>query len=268
MQKNGKFILFTTDEFDNWLAETKFSRAVTLIQNHHTYSPAYGEFNGSNHFALLKSMERYHVTQRGFSEIAQNITTFPDGSLAVCRSLDRIPAGIKGANQAGVCIENLGNFDTGGDVMLPEHREAIIRTNALLCREFNLKPSTECIVYHHWYDLDSGTRTNGTGKTKSCPGTDFFGGNSVHSAQANFIPLVSAAFQTLTVAAHSQPIKTVEIVTANSLNVRAGAGTSFPVVKQLLRGVLVQIYEEAAGWCRIHPNEQQWVSGKYLQVVS
>jgi hypothetical protein len=51
------------------------------------------------------------------------------------------------------------------------------------------------VVYHAWYNLDTGARDNLDGKKvdkqhKTCPGTGWFGGNSVQSAQANFIPLV------------------------------------------------------------------------------
>ncbi len=268
MQKKGKFILFTVDEFDTWLEETKFSRKVTLIQNHHTMLPAYAQFKGTNHFPLLEGMERYHVVERGFAEIAQNLTTFPDGTVAVCRSLEKIPAGIKGANQSGVCIEHLGNFDEGGDTMTDEHRQVIVRVNALLCREFLLTPSTDSIVYHHWYDLNTGTRTNGTGNTKSCPGTVFFGGNSVEAAIAGFIPQITEAWKSLAPVFPAPVIRQIEVTATGRLNVRAGAGTSFPVLKQLHQGVLAQVYEEAGGWCRIHPSEQQWVSSRYVQTAA
>ena len=268
MQKKGKFILFTVDEFDAWLAETKFSRTVTLIQNHHTFMPGYSQFKSTNHFALLEGMERFHMVDRGFDEIAQNLTTFPDGTVAVCRSLEKIPAGIKGANQSGVCIEHLGNFDTNGDAMTDSHGQTIVRVNALLCREFLLTPSTDTLVYHHWYDRDSGIRTNGTGNTKSCPGTAFFGGNSVAEAQAGFIPPVTAALNDLATIAPTPVIRSVEVVTNGALNVRTGAGTSFSLCKQLRNGVLVQVYAEADGWCRIHPSEQQWVSNRYVRAVA
>jgi hypothetical protein len=72
-----------------------------------------------------------------------------------------------------------------------EHSDAIIAVNALLCREYKLEPSTKTIVYHHWYDLNSGKRTNGKGATKSCPGTAFFNGNTVETCEKFFIPYVS-----------------------------------------------------------------------------
>jgi hypothetical protein len=189
-QQQGKFILFDLDEFASWLTTLQVVRQIKLIQNHHTFIPSYGDFNGSNHFEKLKGMEAAHL-ERGFSEIAQNLTTFPDGTVAACRAFDTAPAGIKGANSNGLCIENLGNFDLGHDAMTTAQHDCIIQVNALLCQKFTLTPGADAIVYHHWYDLTTGKRTNGTGTTKSCPGTNFFGGNSVSSAETSFIPLIS-----------------------------------------------------------------------------
>jgi hypothetical protein len=186
--------------------------------------------------------------------IAQNLTTFPDGTVAVCRPLDRIPAGIKGANKGRICIENLGNFDAGKDVMTEAHRATILQVNALLCRRFNLSPSTNTIVYHHWYDLDTGTRTNGTGTVKSCPGSAFFGGNSVADAQSNFIPLVLGQFTPGQ--AMATPLRSVEVV-VDSLNVRDGAGMQYAIVNKVHRGVDLHVFEDKLGWCRISPDRQE-----------
>lgn len=260
-----KFTIMTIEEFDQYLNETKFNRVVKLIQNHHTLEPSYKSFNGANHLKLLQGMEHFHVVERGFSQIAQNLTSFPDGKIAICRPLENIPAGIFGANQGGICIEHLGNFDTGKDQMTNEHRETIVKINALLCREFRLTPTTDTIVYHHWYDLSTGKRTNGTGATKTCPGTGFFGDNSVSSAQTHFIPLVLEALAAMIPAAPLVQALRSAVVTASSLNVRSGDGTNTPVVKSLAKGIIVQVYEEKNGWCRIHSSEQHWVLGKYLQ---
>ena len=139
----------------------------------------------------------------GFAGIAQQLTTFPDGKIAVGRSFETIPAGIKGANQYGVCIEHLGNFDAGADVMTPEHRDVIVKLNAALCLKFSLEIDTNGIVYHHWWDIvtglrcatagEAGQRTNSSGNVKSCPGTNFFGGNTIQACETNFIPLIRSA---------------------------------------------------------------------------
>lgn len=261
MQTEGKFILCSADEFEQWLTTAPVSRSIRLIQNHHTFSPAYGQFGGDNHFALLNGMESFHVKERGFDMIAQNLTTFPDGTIAVCRPLDRIPAGIKGANQGGICIENLGNFDTGGDTMTQEQRDLIIRVNGALCKRFGLAPSSDSIVYHHWYDLNSGQRTNGSGSTKTCPGAAFFGGNTVAAAENGFIPLV----QKLMTGCQSvaAPLRSAEVQVA-SLNVRTGAGMNYAIVKKLCSGVMVDVYEENNGWLRIAADRPEWVSGRYV----
>lgn len=265
MRTKGKFILCTVDEFDAWLAAASINRAIGLLQNHHTFSPDYGQFNDRNHFELLEGMENYHVVERGFDMIAQNLTTFPDGTIAVCRPLDRIPAGIKGANKLGVCIEHLGNFNAGGNTLREAHKNSIVRLNALLCRHFGLSPSIDTIVYHHWYDLDSGTRTNGAGNTKTCPGTAFFGGNSVLSAQANFIPLV---LQSSTPGqAPTMPLRRGEVA-VESLNVRDGNGMQYAILKKVNRGVQLQVYEEKAGWYRIASDRQEWVCGQYVHTIT
>ena len=64
--------------------------------------------------------------------------------------------------------------------------------NALLCEKFDLPINTDSIVYHHWWTA-AGKRTNGFGAAKSCPGTNFFGGNSVEACETNFIPLIKTA---------------------------------------------------------------------------
>jgi len=269
MQKQGKFMLFNTDEFDRWLAENQFTRTITVIQSHHTYQPSYDNFKENNHFTLLENMENFHVKDRGFSEIAQNLTTFPDGIIAVCRPMNTMPAGIKGANEGAICIENLGNFDIGGDAMSDAQRDTIIQLNALLCKKFNLKPNINTIIYHHWYDLTSGQRKNGEGNTKSCPGTNFFGGNSVEAAKAGVLPLISGGLSGLISSGPNVPpaLEETAEVTASSLNVRSGPDTSSPVVEVLQKGATIKVYEKNDGWCKIHSAEERWVSEKYLRFL-
>lgn len=265
----GKFILFDLMEFGNWLNSAPVNRAIRLIQNHHTYEPSYAGFN-NNHFALLKGMEDYHVKERGFSEIAQNLTTFPDGTIAVCRSLSKAPAGTKGANTGGICIENLGNFDSGKDKMTPAHRATIIKLNALLCKRFGLQPNSETIIYHHWYDLETGKRTNGTGTTKSCPGTGFFGGNKVDKAEANFIPLIAQELQGLDSRepASAGAVILTGRVRSDTLSVRTLASSRAKKIGQLDKGAVVDAYEVSNNWWRIHPRESQWVSGRFVDRIT
>jgi hypothetical protein len=191
MKSIGKFILLDRNEFPGWLSMQAVGRKILLIQQHHTYIPGYKHFDGTNHFKLCQGMERSHI-ERGFSEIGQNFTTFPDGKIMACRSMNAIPAGIKGANTNGICLEHVGNFDAGQDAINPAHQKTIVEMTRHLLAFFKLTASEKSVVYHHWYDLNTGKRIakEGTGTTKSCPGTGFFGGNRVEDFQKNLLPLL------------------------------------------------------------------------------
>lgn len=261
MQVKGHFTLMTVDEFGSWLDALHLVRQITRIQNHHTWSPSYKNFDGSNHFTLMEGMEAAHL-ERGFSGIAQHITTFPDGKLCLGRSFELIPAGIKGANTGAVCIENVGCFDAGGDTMRTEQRDTIVRVNAKLARKFSLAPNTDAILYHHWFDLVTGARTDGAGSTKTCPGTAFFGGNTVDAAKRNFLPLVEASMKGLTV----PPVAPLRVMTvsADRLNVREKPGVEGAVLGQVTKGTVVAVYEDRGDWSRVHPTRAMWCSRFYL----
>lgn len=267
-RKQGKFTLFDEAGFTAWLGKQTVSRQITLVQNHHTYIPGYKHFKGDNHFALQQGMERSHL-ERGFAEIAQHFTTLPDGTVITGRSLEKIPAGIKGANTGAICIEHLGNFDQGGDAMTPAHRAFIIRLNALLCHKFRLAADSNHIVYHHWYDLNSGERKNGTGSTKSCPGSAFFGGNKVANAEANFLPLIRTELDAMSAPkATKDPLWRGRVFNTDSLNVRDTHAASGKRIKSLAAGVIVGVYSEKAGWVKIDSKAALWVNKKYLEPVA
>lgn len=195
MKSDKYFTLMTIDEFEKWLFNSKFKRNIKTIQNHHTYSPSYKNFDGNNHFKLMLGMRNYHVNTKGWSDIAQHFSTFPDGTIVTGRNLNNDPAGILGFNKSSICIEHLGNFDKGQDVMTSKQKETILKLNYLLCKRFNIDINTNNIVYHHWFDLDLGKRINDkSGNTKSCPGSNFFGGNTVSAANSNFISLIKQAY--------------------------------------------------------------------------
>lgn len=178
-EEHEQYILLNRLGLYKFLRDNPIKREVKFIQQHHTWRPDYSNFDGDNHFGLCAGMKRSHL-KRGFSDIAQNITTFPDGLIAICRSLETTPAGIKGKNTGGICIEHVGNFDIDGDDMTEDQKDCVIWLNADLLKYFKLEPSIENIIYHTWY------------ASKSCPGTNFFGGNTKEDCEANLIPLIKA----------------------------------------------------------------------------
>ena len=253
--------------FKTWLSGQDIARTVLFIQQHHTFSPAYCHFDGQNHFALQQSMKHHHVTNNGWSDIGQQLTIFPDGKVATGRSMERAPACIFGNNRHAVCIENVGFFDEHQDVMNPAQEEAILEVTAALCQKFNIPITTDRIVYHHWFDLSTGVRTNGSGSTKSCPGTNFFGGNSLDNCQNHFLPRLR---QKITGPLDGVPPAALQFygwVTANRLNIRKGPKASFDIIGQSRLGAVLRIYDQKERWYKISNSKEEWVYGNYVQKI-
>ncbi len=195
MNMQGQHILMSREEFKEWLFNQEFTRDIKLIQQHHTWKPSYKNFHGNNHFQLLTSMQNHHRKAMGWETIAQHITTYPDGKVAVSRPFNIDPEGTIGpiANKNALAIENIGNFDLGHDIMTKEQKETIVYITALLSMKFGLTPSIDTITYHHWWHFKTKERVLDNAKSnevKTCPGTGFFGGNSTESAKKYFYPLV------------------------------------------------------------------------------
>ncbi|NTV92471.1 MAG: amidase [Chlorobiaceae bacterium] len=270
MKTQYGFILGSIQDFEAWIRDVKVGRTVVSIQQHHTYSPDYSSFKGSNQFELQKAMKDYHVVHNGWSDIGQHFTTFPDGSIITGRSMELSPAGIKGCNSASICIEHLGNFDAGKNEMTFQHQDIAVRLTAALCLKFGLPVSTKSILYHHWFNLATGERNNGTKNNKSCPGTAFFGGNKVQDCDDHFLPLVSQCLkEKLPQLSAVRPMKYV-CVTADSLNVRERAdGKSKKVSERspVSSGSILRVWKEENGWYKISESSEHWVSGKFTRVV-
>jgi len=264
-------------EFKDWMMAKNINRKITMIHNHHTLVPDYSHFKGSNHFALCEAMKNSHMTDRRFADIAQQITTFPDGKIVIgTRSFERGPACIKGNNKEAICIEHVGNFDKRQDEMTKEHKKTIIHVNAVLNLRLKLMPTADTIVYHHWFNLSSGHRHNGDSRPqKSCPGTNFFGGNKLKDAKKNFIPKVLKELKTFPEykkVFNKEPVEKhighAIVVRANNLNVRTGPSTRRKKVGVLSRGAIVDIYEKVSRWTRISPApDKKWVSSFFLKSI-
>lgn len=261
------FTKMNLQEFEAWMKDLRIARTITRIQQHHTFSPDYSLFNGNNHFELQKGMKDYHVNHNGWMDMGQHFTIFPDGMILSGRSLELSPAGILGQNANSICIENLGNFDSNKDIMNLDQKDAIVKVAAVLCKKFNLPINTNSIVYHHWFNLHSGVRNNGSGNNKSCPGTAFFGGNKVHDCETNFLPLVSAAAGSFPVLPH---IDVYVCVIANTLNIRKGPDINSSKVTDrppAAFGAILRVYGETNGWLKISESKEHWVSKTYTREV-
>lgn len=196
MIANNGFLMLRPDEIQTYLDANQPGREIKLVQLHHTWSPEYRHFDGKNHFTRQVSMRESHLA-RGFSDIAQHFTVFPDGLIVTGRSLGLNPAGIKGANSGAICIENFGNFDAGYDKMTAEQADAMITLTAVLCKVFGLNPET-AITYHAWWTAKGQALGDyhPAKSAKTCPGTAFFGGNTRDAFLKNLLPRIKDAMQT------------------------------------------------------------------------
>ncbi|MCS6929951.1 MAG: amidase [Saprospiraceae bacterium] len=262
MQKKFGFILLTPDEFDGWIVQQRVARTILYLQQHHTWTPSYIHFREDNHFELQRSMQHFHKNVNGWLDIGQHFTIFPDGCVVTGRNLELSPACIFGFNAHAICIENLGNFDEGKDTMRLEQRNAIVRVTAALCNRFNIPATTERIVYHHWFDLSTGNRTNGSGITKSCPGTAFFGGNKVVDAEVNFLPLVREYLHSGHV---PPPVLKYGYVTAEWLTIRNQPSVRGRKMNVTPFGSVLRIYAEKNNWYRISATKEEWVSAQFVR---
>lgn len=257
-------------EFEDWISNINVGRTVMKIQQHHTYIPSYVHFNGNNHFERQLAMKNYHIHQNGWQDIGQHFTIFPDGKILTGRSLEKSPACITNQNANSICIENFGNFDLNGDVMTDAQKETIIAVTAALCKKFNLSVNSNSIVYHHWFRLDNGFRNNGTGNNKSCPGTNFFGGNKVSDFNQHFVPFVAAKLNGHSKKTDGTSIIKYVSVTASLLNIRTGPTATSAKVKDrpnIEIGGILRVYEEQDNWYKISNSLEHWVSGRYTNEV-
>lgn len=171
------------------------TREITHTQMHHTYIPNMTTCKAlkGDPIKILQQCEDVRTWQMKNKEFfcgGQHMFTFPNGSVVICkqgvedrvriRDLNKKPAGIKGHNVGGICIENIGNYNWGEDTMTEAQRETIITLYATVHEMFDLLVNKDTCVYHAWHG------------SKSCPGTGFFGGNSVEKAEKNLYPLIEA----------------------------------------------------------------------------
>jgi hypothetical protein len=260
MEQQYGFISLELEDFRAWIKQHQVARTLLYVQQHHTFLPDYSHFTGTNHAELQRNMQRVHRTQNGWADIAQHFTVFPDGRILTGRSLEKAPAGIYGFNQHAICIENLGNFDLGGDVMRQEQRVAVVGLTAALVERFSIPPTSRHIVYHHWFDLATGQRTNGSGRTKSCPGTAFMGGNKLVDAEQYFLPMVRSAMPTSQTESRS-PLLYYAAVSSSTAPIRNQPSRSGKKINLVEHGAVLRIYDSHRGWLRLSAQEEEWIWG-------
>ena len=250
-EKEKEFLIFSDqDKFKEWLDSQNVQRRINTIQQHNTFKPDYNDWAvRKDEQSYMRGLKSWGTVNMGWRDAPQHFLVFPNGNIGIGRTLEWDPAGIMGANANSICIEHFGYFDKGYDIMTNEQEDASLFLNACLCIKFGLEPSVNTLIYHHWYDLNTGERKNGAGITKSCPGTNFFCGNKIKDAETCFIPQVKSYIRKI---AGEKEVMDIGIVSASSLNVRSSPNASSRILGTLSNGQEVEIYSETGSWYEIN----------------
>lgn len=120
---------------------------------HHTFAPRHKDFDGGNHDKLQYGMRNYHINTKGWSDIGQHVTLFPDGVFLTGRAFSKDPASIYDHNKGAFAVEMLGNFDEGEDVLEGKQLTSILT------------------LMKYFIDADKYIRFHRENSAKTCPGS-------------------------------------------------------------------------------------------------
>lgn len=161
---------------EGWLRSFGIGSRVQAIMVHHTWSPTSAEYRGRS---TIEAIRRYHMEERGWSDIGANLYACPDGTVITGRPLHAsnwahaqisrdspeaeakaIAGGDKGwFNKHAIGIETVANFDreqpdTGRSGIA---YRTMLESCATICRVFGLDAKRR--IYFHRDVAD-----------KTCPG--------------------------------------------------------------------------------------------------
>ena len=287
MKTSNGFTLFEkTSEIGPWLKKQTVTRKVTRLQVHHMGSPSYSIWEKTDkkvfnnpYFGRTESLDSYgkktwNSKSANGKYIAQHFNVFPDGKITTGRSLNSNPIGITGWNTNAICVEIYGNFDKGQDTMTVAQKEAVIALFGELCKRFSITPGADTIRYHAWFTSGGtylGDYKSGQSR-KTCPGTNFFGGNTMAKFKANFLPSIKKYIKGETEKKEETKKETktefkqyIVRVTADTLNGRKGPGTSYDIETRLYEGTAVTIIAEDGNWLKAKMG--YWISKSYVEFV-
>ena len=252
MKKEFDFIRFDNiDEFENWLNKEIVTRKISRLQVHHMSLPNYTTWNNTDKRIYKDNRElgrtkvlddygkcKWHYKDSDNHYIAQHFNIFPNGKITTGRSLNSKPIGITGWNENAICVEIYGDFDKNKDIMTTAQRQSVIALYALLCKKFNIKPSTDTIRAHCWFT--SGGVYLGdyyaSKSAKSCPGTNFMNfGNSRSAFVNNFYPLIEDYLSNNSKDS-AKVVKMVKNISSEKLNIRSSPNWKGDIIATLNPG--------------------------------
>lgn len=252
MKKEFGFILFDNiNEFEKYLNNENVTRKISRLQVHHMSLPNYHTwdttdkriYKNNRELGRTKALDDFGKNKWRYKDynkhyIAQHFNIFPNGKITTGRSLNSKPIGITGWNDYAICVEIYGNFDKNKDIMTTAQKQSVIALYALLCKKFNIKPSTDTIRAHCWFT--SGGVYLGdyyaSKSAKSCPGTNFMNfGNSRSAFVDNFYPLIEAYLSKKN-KGEAKFFKMVKNISGEKLNIRSSPNWKGDIIATLNPG--------------------------------
>ena len=212
------------------------------LPNYHTWDTTDKRiYKNNRELGCTKALDdfgknKWHYKDGDNHYIAQHFNIFPNGKITTGRSLNSKPIGITGWNDYAICVEIYGDFDK--DIMTSSQRESVVALYALLCKKFNLKPSTNTIRAHCWFTA-GGTYLGDYYKNKSaktCPGTNFMNfGNSRSAFINNFYPLIEGYLSNKKKDS-DKFVKMVKNISGEKLNIRSSPNWNGDIIDTLNTG--------------------------------
>ena len=179
-----------------------FSRVVTWLVDHHTWSPAVANYCG---ISTVRGIRNYHMNVRGWSDNGYHITVGPDGKVFLCRPMRRSGGHCIARNADSIGVSIIGNYDAGRDTFWGSAgHKAYVSVLALLAARFRIDPATRMGPHARW-------------DPKTCPGT------SITQQWGRLVQEVRAAM--------------VNEISSPSLKVFMGDGTAVECRPRLENGV-------------------------------
>lgn len=142
----------TIEEFRRELRAATIVRRVDEVVAHHTWSPTAAQYRG---LETVRSVRRYHMEERGWSDNGYHLMIGPDGRIFLCRPLSRAGAHVAGRNAHTIGVAFIANFDSEEPRRYGGMR-AGLQVIAALLERFHLEPRD--IRFHREF------------AAKTCPG--------------------------------------------------------------------------------------------------
>jgi len=97
-----------------YLASVEVTRGIREVVLHHTWRPTAREYQGE---ATWTAIRRYHMTQRGWSDIGYHFGIGPEGSIWKLRPVTRAGAHVLNRNEHTIGVVLVGDFDVEDPVV-------------------------------------------------------------------------------------------------------------------------------------------------------